>query len=132
MAKSRAAIARTGLANLVVAGGVGANLRLRDWDLGGDPGFPSDDVEAIVHLARKVVALDDRRSTPAHQLNDGQNYHPTNRLVLWGHHFAAITGAGPLVGPMLAAQYGWAPGLLWLVAGVCLASSLAFPSRADQ
>jgi carbon starvation protein len=75
-------------------------------------------------LARKVVALDSRRKTPAHTLNDGQNYHPTNRWVLWGHHFAAISGAGPLIGPVLAAQFGYLPGLLWLVFGVCLGGAV--------
>ncbi|HEV8122409.1 MAG TPA: carbon starvation protein A [Candidatus Polarisedimenticolia bacterium] len=69
-------------------------------------------------LAAKVMALDDRIVTPAHRLNDGQNYHPTPRWVLFGHHFAAIAGAGPLIGPVLAAQFGWAPGLLWLLLGV--------------
>jgi carbon starvation protein len=69
-------------------------------------------------LAAKVLVLDDRRVTPAHRLNDGQNYHPTPRWVLFGHHFAAIAGAGPLIGPVLAAQFGWAPGLLWLLLGV--------------
>ncbi len=75
-------------------------------------------------LARKVVGLDDRRTTPAHALNDGQNYHPTNRWVLWGHHCAAISGAGPLIGPVLAAQFGYLPGFLWLVFGVCLAGAV--------
>ena len=75
-------------------------------------------------LARRVVGLDDRRTTPAHRLNDGQNYHPTNRWVLGGHHFAAISGAGPLIGPVLAAQFGYLPGLLWLVFGVCLAGAV--------
>jgi carbon starvation protein len=70
------------------------------------------------------MSLDDTRITPAHQRNDGQNYHPTHRLVLFGHHFAAITGAGPLIGPVLAAQFGYAPGLIWLVAGVCLAGAV--------
>jgi carbon starvation protein len=69
-------------------------------------------------LAAKVLALDDSRVTPAHRLNDGQNYHPMPRWVLFGHHFAAIAGAGPLIGPVLAAQFGWAPGLLWLLLGV--------------
>src|SRR5205085_1778973 len=64
------------------------------------------------------------RPTPAHQFNDGQNYHPTNRWVLFGHHFAAISGAGPLIGPVLAIQYGYMPGLLWLVIGVCLAGAV--------
>src|SRR5262245_30997128 len=75
-------------------------------------------------LAAKVAVLDDRRRTPAHQFNDGQNYHPTNRWVLFGHHFAAISGAGPLIGPVLAMQYGYAPGLLWLLIGVCLAGAV--------
>src|SRR5262249_51463220 len=68
--------------------------------------------------------LNDARVTPAHRLNDGQNYHPTNRWVLWGHHFAAIAGAGPLIGPVLAAQFGYLPGLLWLVFGVCIAGAV--------
>src|ERR1700680_2781595 len=75
-------------------------------------------------LAAKVAVLDDRRPTPAHRFNDGQNYHPTNRWVLFGHHFAAISGAGPLIGPVLAMQYGFAPGLLWLLVGVCLAGAV--------
>ncbi|HVH56751.1 MAG TPA: carbon starvation protein A [Vicinamibacterales bacterium] len=75
-------------------------------------------------IAARIMALDDRRATPAHVRNDGHNYHPTHRLVLFGHHFAAITGAGPLIGPVLAAQYGFAPGLIWLVAGVCLAGAV--------
>src|SRR4030095_11782409 len=75
-------------------------------------------------LASKVYALDDSRKTPAHTNYDGANYYPTSRWVLFGHHFAAITGAGPLVGPMLAAQFGWAPGFIWLVAGVCLAGAV--------
>ena len=75
-------------------------------------------------LAAKVAALDDARVTPAHRFNDGQNYHPTNKWVLFGHHFAAISGAGPLIGPVLAIQYGYMPGLLWLVVGVCLAGAV--------
>jgi carbon starvation protein len=75
-------------------------------------------------LAAKVAALDDARLTPAHRFNDGQNYHPTNKWVLFGHHFAAISGAGPLIGPVLAIQYGYMPGLLWLVVGVCLAGAV--------
>ncbi len=75
-------------------------------------------------LAARVMALDDSRVTPAHTEFDGRNYYPTNRWVLFGHHFAAITGAGPLVGPVLAAQFGFAPGLIWLVAGVCLAGAV--------
>ena len=75
-------------------------------------------------LAAKVACLDDTRATPATRLNDGQNYHPTNKWVLFGHHFAAISGAGPLIGPVLAIQYGFAPGLVWLVIGVCLAGAV--------
>jgi carbon starvation protein len=75
-------------------------------------------------LAAKVAALDDNRPTPAHRHYDGQNYHPTHRWVLFGHHFAAISGAGPLIGPVLAIQYGYMPGLLWLVIGVCLAGAV--------
>ncbi|MGL6095832.1 MAG: carbon starvation CstA family protein [Fimbriiglobus sp.] len=75
-------------------------------------------------LAAKVAALDDTRVTPAHRFNDGQNYHPTNRWVLFGHHFAAISGAGPLIGPVLAIQYGYMPGLIWLVVGVCCAGAV--------
>ncbi len=75
-------------------------------------------------LAARVAALDDSRVTPAHQFNDGQNYHPTNKWVLFGHHFAAISGAGPLIGPVLAIQYGYMPGLLWLLVGVCLAGAV--------
>jgi carbon starvation protein len=75
-------------------------------------------------IAARIMALDDSRRTPAHVKNDGHNYHPTHRLVLFGHHFAAITGAGPLIGPVLAAQFGYAPGLIWLVAGVCLAGAV--------
>ncbi len=75
-------------------------------------------------LAAKVAALDDSRVTPAVRLNDGQNYHPTNKWVLFGHHFAAISGAGPLIGPVLAIQYGYMPGLIWLVVGVCLAGAV--------
>jgi carbon starvation protein len=75
-------------------------------------------------IATRVLILDDARATPAHTKYDGHNYYPTNRWVLFGHHFAAITGAGPLVGPVLAAQFGFAPGFVWLVAGVCLAGAV--------
>src|SRR5437763_15066844 len=75
-------------------------------------------------LAAKVAALDDSRVTPAHRFNDGQNYHPTSKWVLFGHDFAPVSGAGPLIGPVLAIQYGYMPGLLWLVIGVCLAGAV--------
>ena len=75
-------------------------------------------------IATRIWMLDDSRVTPAHTNYDGANYYPTSRWVLFGHHFAAITGAGPLVGPMLAAQFGYAPGLIWLVAGVVLAGAV--------
>jgi carbon starvation protein len=75
-------------------------------------------------LATKVAVLDETRRTPAHVLNDGHNYVPTNRWVLFGHHFAAITGAGPLIGPVLAAQFGFLPGLLWIIIGVVLGGAV--------
>jgi carbon starvation protein len=75
-------------------------------------------------LAAKVAMLDDSRPTPAHRLKDGVDYHPTSRLVLFGHHFAAIAGPGPLVGPVLAAQWGYAPGFIWIVIGACLAGAV--------
>ncbi|WP_337175310.1 carbon starvation protein A [Paludisphaera sp.] len=75
-------------------------------------------------LAAKVAALDDTRVTPAYRFEDGQNFDPTNRWVLFGHHFAAISGAGPLIGPVLAIQFGYLPGLIWIVVGVCLAGAV--------
>jgi carbon starvation protein len=72
-------------------------------------------------IAAKLLVLDDARVTPAHRLQDGQNYQATNKWVLFGHHFAAISGAGPLIGPVLAAQFGFLPGFLWLVVGVVIA-----------
>jgi carbon starvation protein len=72
-------------------------------------------------IAAKVLVLDDRRITPAHTYEDGHNYVPSPRWVLFGHHFAAIAGAGPLVGPTLAAQFGFAPGFLWILVGAVLA-----------
>lgn len=75
-------------------------------------------------IAAKVMVLDDSRQTPAHAMNDGSNYYPTSKWVLFGHHFAAISGAGPLVGPVLAAQFGFLPGLLWLVIGVVLGGAV--------
>ncbi|WFN57016.1 carbon starvation protein A [Dickeya lacustris] len=77
-----------------------------------------------LYIARQVMQLDANRATPAVVNNDGLNYVPTNRNVLFGHHFAAIAGAGPLVGPVLAAQMGYLPGTLWLLAGVVLAGAV--------
>jgi carbon starvation protein len=75
-------------------------------------------------LAFKVVRLDPSRVTPAFRLRDGSNYEPTPRGVLFGHHFAAITGAGPLIGPVLATQFGFLPGFLWILIGVVLAGAV--------
>ena len=77
-----------------------------------------------LYIARNVMGLDPRRATPAHLHNDGLDYVPTNKHVLFGHHFAAIAGAGPLVGPVLAAQMGYLPGMIWLIAGVVLAGAV--------
>jgi carbon starvation protein len=77
-----------------------------------------------LYIADKVLGLDDRRMTPAAKLNDGLDYVPTNKYVLFGHHFAAIAGAGPLVGPVLAAQMGYLPGMLWILAGVVFAGAV--------
>ncbi|MGM3176257.1 carbon starvation CstA family protein [Dickeya lacustris] len=75
-------------------------------------------------IARRVFELDDRRITPAERHNDGLDYVPTNKWVLFGHHFAAIAGAGPLAGPILAAQMGFLPGTLWILIGVMLAGAV--------
>jgi carbon starvation protein len=75
-------------------------------------------------LSNKVAGLDPLRQTPAYKFNDGLDYVPTNRFVLFGHHFAAIAGAGPLVGPVLAAQMGYLPGMLWILAGVVFAGAV--------
>src|SRR5947207_9212511 len=75
-------------------------------------------------ISAKVLALDDKRPVPSQTMYDGQNYYPTNKWVLFGHHFAAISGAGPLVGPVHAAQFGFLAGLLWLVIGVCLGGAV--------
>ncbi|HKX53008.1 MAG TPA: carbon starvation CstA family protein [Nitrosospira sp.] len=75
-------------------------------------------------IASKILQLDPTRMTPAYKHNDGLDYVPTNRYVLFGHHFAAIAGAGPLVGPILAAQMGYLPSMLWLLAGVVLAGAV--------
>lgn len=75
-------------------------------------------------IASRVLRLDPTRMTPAYKFNDGLDYVPTNKYVLFGHHFAAIAGAGPLVGPILAAQMGYMPGMLWLLAGVVFAGAV--------
>ncbi|WP_338758672.1 carbon starvation CstA family protein [Massilia sp. METH4] len=77
-----------------------------------------------LYIARDVMQLDARRMTPAYKHNDGLDYVPTNKNVLFGHHFAAIAGAGPLVGPVLAAQMGYLPGMLWILAGVVFAGAV--------
>ena len=77
-----------------------------------------------LYIATHVMQLDAKRLTPAVRLNDGLDYVPTHKNVLFGHHFAAIAGAGPLVGPVLAAQMGYLPGLLWLLVGVVLAGAV--------
>ncbi|MGI5194944.1 carbon starvation CstA family protein [Streptomyces sp. CA-288835] len=88
-------------------------------------------------LANKVLKVDKTRATPAERLNNGIDFHPTDRRVLLGHHFAAIAGAGPLVGPVLAAQMGYLPGTIWIVAGVIFAGAvqdmvvLFFSTRRD-
>lgn len=75
-------------------------------------------------LAARVAILDDRRPTPAHRLRDGVDYHPTKGIVLFGHHFAAIAGPGPLIGPVLASQWGYFPGFVWIIVGACLAGAV--------
>jgi carbon starvation protein len=75
-------------------------------------------------IATRVMQLDPNRATPAVRLNDGLDYVPTNKHVLFGHHFAAIAGAGPLVGPVLAAQMGYLPGMMWILVGVILAGAV--------
>jgi len=75
-------------------------------------------------LAARALSLDDARITPAHRLNDGKDFIPTNRWVVFGHHFAAIAGPGPLVGPILAAQFGYLPGTLYIVIGVVLGGAV--------
>nr|AUN36466.1 carbon starvation protein A [uncultured bacterium] len=77
-----------------------------------------------LYIAKNVLAVDPTRMTPAVRHNDGLDYVPTDKKVLFGHHFAAIAGAGPLVGPVLAAQMGYLPGMIWLLAGVVLAGAV--------
>ncbi|KMY45716.1 carbon starvation protein CstA [Bacillus sp. FJAT-27916] len=75
-------------------------------------------------MAAKVLKLDDSNPTPAQKLEDGQDYVPTNKWVVFGHHFAAIAAAGPLVGPILAAQFGYLPGLIWLLVGAVIGGAV--------
>jgi carbon starvation protein len=75
-------------------------------------------------IAAKIFALDANRKTPAERLNDGRDYVPTNRWIVFGHHFAAIAGPGPLVGPTLAAQFGFLPGMIWILVGVALGGAV--------
>ena len=75
-------------------------------------------------IAARIFALDDRRATPAVRLSDGRDFVPTNRWIVFGHHFAAIAGPGPLVGPTLAAQFGYLPGILWIVVGGVLGGAV--------
>jgi carbon starvation protein len=75
-------------------------------------------------ITARVFALDDGRPTPAHRLSDGRDYVPTNKWIAFGHHFAAIAGPGPLVGPTLAAQFGYLPGALWIIVGVALGGAV--------
>src|SRR6266496_4784464 len=75
-------------------------------------------------LAAKVLLLNDERATPAILQNDSKDYVPTNRWMVFGHHFAAIAGPGPLVGPVLAAQFGYLPGTLWIIIGACLGGAV--------
>ena len=77
-----------------------------------------------LYIAERVLSIDGERLTPAVRHNDNKDYVPTNRIVLFGHHFAAIAGAGPLVGPVLAAQMGYLPGMLWILFGVVLAGAV--------
>ena len=85
-----------------------------------------------IFFTKKVLKLDDSIPTPAHVVNDGKDYVPTNKWVTFGHHFAAIAAAGPLVGPILAAQFGYLPSLLWLGCfGSCASLSFARSSFVD-
>ena len=75
-------------------------------------------------ITRKVLGVDNRRATPAERLDNDVDFQPTDRRVLFGHHFAAIAGAGPLVGPVLAAQMGYLPGTIWIIVGVIFAGAV--------
>src|SRR5712692_9298430 len=75
-------------------------------------------------LSTRVMSLDDKRATPAERLRDGHDFEPTNKWIVFGHHFAAIAGPGPLVGPTLAAQFGYLPGVLWIIIGAVLGGAV--------
>jgi carbon starvation protein len=75
-------------------------------------------------IAARVMTLNDKRATPAERLRNGHDFEPTNKWIVFGHHFAAIAGPGPLVGPVLAAQYGYLPGTLWIIIGACLGGAV--------
>ena len=75
-------------------------------------------------IAHKITELDDTRTTPSERLNNGHDYVPTNKFIVFGHHFAAIAGAGPLMGPVLAAQFGYLPGFLWILIGSVFAGAV--------
>ena len=75
-------------------------------------------------IAARVMALDDKRATPAERLRNGHDFEPTNKWIVFGHHFAAIAGPGPLVGPVLAAQFGYLPGTLWIIIGAVLGGAV--------
>src|SRR5438309_6513228 len=75
-------------------------------------------------LSTRVMSLDDKRATPAERLRDGHDFEPTNKWIVFGHHFAAIAGPGPLVGPTLAAQFGYLPGTLWIIVGAVLGGAV--------
>lgn len=77
-----------------------------------------------LYIEKKIMRPDDSNATPAERINNGKDFDPTNRVVLYGHHFAAIAGAGPLVGPVLAAQMGYLPGTLWIILGVVVAGAV--------
>src|SRR5215475_7089497 len=75
-------------------------------------------------IAARVMTLNDKRATPAERLRNGHDFEPTNKWIVFGHHFAAIAGPGPLVGPVLAAQFGYLPGTLWIIIGCCLGGAV--------
>src|ERR1700736_563476 len=75
-------------------------------------------------IAARVMALDNQRATPAERLENGHDFEPTNKWILFGHHFAAIAGPGPLVGPVLAAQFGYLPGTLWIIIGAVVGGAV--------